>query len=158
METTRSREELIKLAINGEKASFALYSRAEVLASSEKVKKIFNRIARDELVHLFTLLGRFERVYPELCNEVDILMPTPDQAEVRKLATVEESAQALEWAIQEEQKSLHVYLQLVRVVEDKDARMVLERIVRDETNHVRALSSLGEEEINEALVEERRFH
>jgi len=158
METTRSREELIKLAINGEKASFVLYSRAEVLASSEKVKKIFNRIARDELVHLFTLLGRFERVYPELCNEVDILMPTPDQAEVRKLATVEESAQALEWAIQEEQKSLHVYLQLVRVVEDKDARMVLERIVRDETNHVRALSSLGEEEINEALVEERRFH
>jgi len=122
------------------------------------VKKIFNRIARDELVHLFNLLGRFERAYPELCNEVDILMPTPDQAEVRKLATVEESAQALEWAIQEEQKSLHVYLQLVRVVEDKDARMVLERIVRDETNHVRALSSLGEEEINEALVEERRFH
>jgi rubrerythrin len=44
------------------------------------------------------------------------------------------------------------------VVEDKDARMVLERIVRDKTNHVRALSSLGEEEINEALVEERRFH
>lgn len=122
------------------------------------MKKIFNRIARDELVHLFTLLGRFERVYPELCNEVDILMPTPDQAEVRKLATVEEFAQALEWAIQEEQKSLHVYLQLVRVVEDKDARMVLERIVREETNHVRALSSLGEEEINEALVEERRFH
>ena len=158
METTRSREELIKLAINGEKASFVLYSRAEVLASSEKVKKIFNRIARDELVHLFNLLGRFERAYPELCNEVDILMPTPDQAEVRKLATVEEFAQALEWAIQEEQKSLHVYLQLVRVVEDKDARMVLERIVRDETNHVRALSSLGEEEINEALVEERRFH
>jgi rubrerythrin len=85
-------------------------------------------------------------------------MPTPDQAEVRKLATVEEFAQALEWAIQEEQKSLHVYLQLVRVAEDKDARMVLERIVREETNHVRALSSLGEEEINEALVEERRFH
>lgn len=135
-----------------------LLCRAEVLASSEKVKKIFNRIARDEPVHLFTLLGRFERVYPELCNEVDILMPTPDQAEVRKLATVEESGQALEWAIQEEQKSLHVYLQLVRVVEDKDARMVLERIVRDKTNHVRALSSLGEEEINEALVEERRFH
>ena len=84
METTLSREELIKLAINGEKASFALYSRAEVLASSEKVKKIFNRIARDELVHLFNLLGRFVRVYPELCNEVDILMPTPHQAEVRK--------------------------------------------------------------------------
>lgn len=122
------------------------------------MKKIFNRIAREELVHLFTLPGRFERVYPELCNEVEILMPTPDQAEVRKLATVEESAQALDWAIQEEQKSLHVYLQLVRVVEDKDARMVLERRVRDETNHVRALSSLGEKEINEALVEERRFH
>ena len=158
METTLSRKELIKLAINGEKASFALYSRAAVQASSEKVKTIFNRIARDELVHLFTLLGRFESFYPELCNEVDILMPRPDEAEVRKLATVQESAQALEWAIQEEQKSLHFYLQLACVVEDKEARMVLERIVRDETNHVRTLSSLGEEEINEAPVEERRFH
>ena len=44
------------------------------------------------------------------------------------------------------------------MVEDKDARMVLERIVPDETSHVCALSSLGEEETHETLVEERRFH
>jgi len=122
------------------------------------VKKIFDHIARDELAHLFTSLRRFETVYPELCNEVDILMPTPDDAEVRKLATVKESAQALHWAIQEERKSLHFYLQLVRVVEDKEVRTVLERIVRDESNHISALGSLGEEEIDETLVKEKRFH
>jgi rubrerythrin len=56
MRATVSEQELIRVAINREKASFALYGRAAVQAGSEKVKKVFNRIARDELVHLFTLL------------------------------------------------------------------------------------------------------
>jgi len=78
MQATLSERDLIQVAINQEKTSFALYSRAAVQAGSEKVKKVFNRIARDELVHLFILLSRFERIYPELCNEVNIVMPIPD--------------------------------------------------------------------------------
>lgn len=77
MQTTLSELELIQVAINREKASFTFYSHAAVQATSEKVKKVLNRIARDELVHLFTLLSRFERVYPQLCNEVNVIMPIP---------------------------------------------------------------------------------
>lgn len=158
MHATLSERELIQVAIKREKASFALYSRAAVEAGSEKVKKVFNRIARDELVHLFTLLSRFERVYPELCNEVNIIMPIPEEAEVRRLATIKESADALQCAIREEQQSLQFYLQLANVVEDEGARIALQRIIHDETNHIKALSSLGDEEIDEATVEEKRFH
>ena len=156
MQTILSGRELIQLAINREKASFALYSRAAVQAGSEKVKKVFNRIARDELVHLFTLLSRFERAYPELCNEVNVIMPIPKEVEVRRLATINESAKALRCAIREEQQSLQFYLQLANVV-DEGAR-VLQRIIYDETNHINALRSLGDEEIVEATVEEKRFH
>jgi len=158
MQATITKEELVRLAFNKEKTSYALYIRAAVQAGSEKVKKVFNRIARDELVHLFTLLSRFERVYPQLCNEVNIIMPIPEEVEVRRLATINESAKALRCAIREEQQSLQFYLQLANVVEDEGARRVLQRIVRDETNHIKALSSLGDEKIDEATVEEKRFH
>jgi len=158
MQTTLSGRELIQLAINREKESFVLYSRAAVQAGSEKVKKVFNRIARDELVHLFTLLSRFEQVYPELCNEVNIIMPIPEEVEVKRLATINESAKALRCAIREEQQSLQFYLQLANSVEDEGARIALQRIVHDETDHIKALSSLGTEEINEATVEEKRLH
>ncbi len=158
MQATLSERELIQVAIKREKASFALYSCAAVQASSEQVKKVFNRIARDELVHLFTLLSRFERIYPELCNEVNIIMPIPEEVEVRRLATIKESAGALQGAIREEQQSLQFYLQLANVVEDEGARIALQRIIHDETNHIKALSSLGDEEIDETTVEEKRFH
>jgi len=158
MQATLSERELIQVAINREKTSFALYSCAAVQAGSEKVKKVFNRIARDELVHLFTLLSSFERVYPELCNEVNIIMPIPEEVKVRRLAKIKESAEALHGAIWEEQQSLQFYLQLANSVEDEGARIALQRIVHDETDHIKALSSLGTEEINEATVEEKRLH
>ena len=127
-------------------------------AGSEKVTKVFNRIARDELVHLFTLLSRFERVYPELCNEANIIMPIPEASEVTRLAAANKSAEALQSAILEENQSLQFYLQLVNVVEDGGARIALQRIIHDETNHIKALRSLGDEDIDEATVEEKRFH
>ncbi|MDP2601425.1 MAG: ferritin family protein [Deltaproteobacteria bacterium] len=158
MQATLSERELIQVAINREKASFALYSRAAVQAGCRKVKKVFNRIARDELVHLFTLLSRFERVYPELCKEANIIMPIPEEVKVRRLATINESAEALQCAIREEQQSLQFYLQLANVVEDEGAGVALQRIIHDETNQINALRSLGDEEIVEATVEEKRLH
>lgn len=158
MQATLSERELIQVAINREKASFALYSRAAMEADSEKVNKLFNLIARDELDHLFTLLSRFERVYPELCNEVNIIMPIPEEVEVRKLATIKESAEALQCAIGEEQQSLQFYLQLANVVEDEGERIALQRIIHDEINHIQALIFLGDEESDEATVKEKSFH
>ena len=158
METTLSSRELIQLAIEREKVSYALYSRAAVAAVSGKVKRVFNCIARDELVHLLTLLRNFARLYADLIEEVNIIMPVPEEAAVKKLATVEESAAALQYAIQEEQQSLQFYLQLVRVVEDEQARMALQTIIRDEGNHVKALKSLEGDKIEETDVEEKAFH
>ena len=127
MQATLSERDLIQLAINKEKTSFALYSRAAVQAGSEKVKKVFNRIARDELVHLFILLSRFERIYPELCNEVNIVMPIPEEAEVTRLAAVNKSAEALSECHSGGATIASVYLQMTNVVEDERAMIALQK-------------------------------
>ncbi len=158
MEAKLNRKELLQLAASGEKASFSLYSQAAVLATSERVKKIFHRIARDELAHLLILANEFERLYPQLIGEVDITLPIPDESEVKRLAKIKESTEALQCAIHEEQRSLHLYLQLVKSVKDEKAGKVLKSIIRDEVGHIKALSSLREEWIVEIIAKEKRLH
>ena len=153
-----NRMELLQLAANGEKAFFALYSRAAVLAGSYKVKKIFQRIARDELAHLFILVIKIRRLSPQLAREVDITLPIPDESEVRRLAEIRESPKALQCAIREEERSLHLYLQLVKSVKDEKAGKLFRSIIRDEVSHIKALSSLRKERIEETIAKEKRFH
>ncbi|MFQ5887922.1 MAG: hypothetical protein ACE5HY_04415 [Candidatus Hydrothermarchaeales archaeon] len=73
------------------------------MARSKIVKKMFNRIAKDELVHLFSLLCKFGRLYAGLSKDVDIILTLPKEAEIKKLAEVKESAETLQYAIHEEQ-------------------------------------------------------
>ena len=158
MQATLNKRELIELAVLGEKSSFSLYSRAAVVTGCEKVRKVFRRIARDELAHLLGLLKSFSPYYPELAKQVDITMPAPDRSKVEKLAAITESAVALRWALEEEQQSLHFYAQLSRVVDDNNTSRVLQSIIRDEMSHIRALSAVAGEGIEEIMVRERRFH
>jgi rubrerythrin len=158
MEAKLNSQEILQLAANGEKASFALYSSASVLARCEKVKKIFQRIARDELGHLLSLHIKFERLYPQLAKKLDITLPIPDESEVKRLAEIKESAEALQSAIHEEERSLHLYLQLVKAAEDEWARKVLRSIIRDEISHIKALSSLRKERIEKTIANEKSFH
>ena len=153
-----NRKELLRLAANEEKASFALYSRAAVLAGSYKLKKIFQRIARDELAHLLTFVIKIGRLYPQLARDVDITLPIPDELEAKRLAEINESAEAPQCAIGEEERSLHLYPQLVKAVEDERAGKLLQKIIRDQVSDIKALSSLRKERIEETIVKEKRFH
>ena len=139
METTLNRRELLSLAVNGEKASFALYSRAAEESKYDSVKKIFRRIARDELDHLMRLLARFRRLHPELTKEVNISLPIPSESDVRKISKITGPSEALQSALQEEQRSLHIYLQLVSAMESKEATATLRTTIRDEVSRIKAL-------------------
>ena len=125
METTINRSELLYLAVNGKKASFALYSRAAEESKCDSVKRIFRRIARVELDHLMRLLAKFYRLYPELTNEVDISLPIPSESDVSRLSEITGPSEALQSALEEEQRSLHIYLQLVKAMESKEATATL---------------------------------
>ncbi len=158
METTLNRRELLYLAVNGEKASFALYSRAAAKSKYDSVKRIFRRIARDELDHLMRLLARFQRLYPELTNEVDISLPIPSESDVSRLAEITGPSEVLQSALQAEQRSLHIYLQLVKAMESKEATATLRTIIRDEVSHIKALRSIGEANIKQSGAKEKRLH
>jgi len=114
VETTLNRRELLYLAVNGEKASFALYSRAAEESKCDSVMRIFRRIAHDEIDHLMRLLAKFQRLYPELFKEVNISLPIPSESDVRRLSEITGPSEALKSALQEEQRSLNIYLQLVK--------------------------------------------
>lgn len=158
METTLNRGELLSLAVNGEKASFALYSRAAEESKCDSVKRIFRRIARVELDHLMRLLARFYWLYPELTNEVDISLPIPSESDVSRLSEITGPSEALQSALQEEQRSLHIYLQLVKAMESKEATATLRTIIRDEVSHIKALRSIGEAKIKQSGAKEKRLH
>ena len=158
METTLNRRELLFLAVNGEKASFAFYSRAAEESRYNSVKRIFRRIARDELDHLMRLLARFQRLYPELTKEVNISLPIPSESDVRRLSEITGPSEALQSALQEEQRSLHIYLQLVKAMESKEATATLRTIIRDEVSHIKALRSIGEAKIKQSGATEKQLH
>ena len=159
MEPTLSARELIILAIDGEKTSYALYSRASIMGTDLKVKRIFDHIAQDELGHLLTLIGKFEAVYPGL--SADIRIPSPDPTEVMRLAKIGESSQALECATREERESLQLYLQLMEFVKAKSAKIALKAIIQDEESHIRALDSLAKRKawwVGQVAPQDKRFH
>ncbi len=158
METTLNRGELLSLAVDGEKASFALYSRAAEESKYASVKRIFRRIARDELDHLMRLLAKFQRLYPELSKEVNISLTIPSESDVRRLSEITGPAEALQSALQEEQRSLHIYLQLIKAMESKEATATLRTIIRDELSHIKTLRSIGEAQTQRSGVKEQRLH
>ena len=69
-----------------------------------------------------------------------------------------ESAESLQCAIREEERSLHLYFQLVKAVENERAGKLLRSIIRDEVSHIKALSSLRKDRIEETIAKEKRFH
>ena len=158
METTLNKRELLWLALNAEKASFALYSRAAEASDCEMIKRIYQRIARDELDHLMRLLAKFDRLYPELVKEVNISLPTPSESEIARLARINGPSEALQNAIKEEQRSLHIYLQLAKAMENREATSALRTIIQDEVNHIKALRSIGEAKIKQTAAKEKRLH
>ncbi len=158
METTLNRRELLSLAVDGEKASFALYSRAAEESKYDSVKRIFRRIAREELEHLMRLLERFQRHYPDLTKEVNISLPIPSESDVRRLSEITGPSEALQSALQEEQRSLNIYLQLVKAMESKEATATLRTIIRDEVSQIKALRSIEEVKIKRAGTKEKRLH
>ncbi len=158
METTINRSELLYLAVNGKKASFALYIRAAEESKCDSVKKIFRRIARDEVDYLMRLLAKLQRLYPELSKEVNISLPIPSESDVRRLSGITGPSEALQSALQEEQRSLNIYLQLVKAMEGKEAIATLRTIIRDEVSHIKALRSIGQAEIRQSETKEKRLH
>jgi rubrerythrin len=141
MRARLDRQQLILYAVRGEKASFAVYTRAAATARNPQVSRILSQLARDELEHLFTLLKRFAKESPEILGAVDMTMPAPEANQVERLRRARSVEEVLRAAIRQEHESLAGFAQLSDAV-DEDARGVLQAIMRRERRHVGGLEAL----------------
>jgi len=133
--------DVVLYAVRGEKASFAVYSSAAARAGNAEVARMLDRLARDELGHLFTLLRRFGALHPAMLDAVDITVPTPDPLRVERLSRAASVGEVLHAAVEEERASLAAYTQLTTSA-DTRARAVLQTIMRRERRHVALLKAL----------------
>jgi rubrerythrin len=130
--------DVILYAVRGEKASFAAYTLAAARAGDPDVAGMLNRLARDELRHLMTLLRRFGPRYPDLLDVVDLTMPEPDSAHVESLSRASSVREVLGVAVAAERLSFAAYVQLASTVR-AGARSTLQAILRRERRHVNLL-------------------
>jgi rubrerythrin len=144
-------------AVRGEKASFALYTSAAARAHSPEVAGILDRLARDELGHLFTLLRRFGALHPGMLDAVDITVPAPDPGRVERLSRAASALEVLRDAVEAERASLAAYAQL-RPVANAGARTVLQAIMRRERRHVALLQALLNTPMPAGLMDARSAH
>jgi rubrerythrin len=151
--------DVILYAVRGEKAAFAAYTSAAARAAKAEVAGILNRLARDELGHLFTLLKRFGGRAPDLLDAVDITLPVPEAQRVERLSSAGSVRDVLREAVRAERESLAAYGQLAVAVSD-DARTVLQTIMRRERRHVGQLEGLLRRavESDTPVLDDRRAH
>jgi len=151
--------ELLLYAVRGEKASFAVYTAAAARARVPRVATLLGQLARDEMGHLFALLQRYARQYPEILNAVDIAVPVPEATAVDQLGQAPSVRVVLRAAVDAERESLAAYAQLSGAVTGA-ARPVLQTIMRRERRHVALLERLlaDANAARRAIDEGRRAH
>ena len=113
----------IEKAINQQFSAIKCYKQLANLAPSEEEKKRIQEIRKDEIKHFET----FSEIYFNLTGK----KPTPKIVE--KCATVYK--EGLELSIEDEQKAVDFYLDIVEKAQDLYIKEKFQRAAADEQNH-----------------------
>lgn len=128
--------EILEYAISREAESNEFYLNIAKQKKDPAVRKIFNRLANDELVHLARLeleLMKEGRVVVEVEKTVEI----EDFVDILAFETDTsiEYREALLVGIQKEKVSFRFYVNLVGLTQDKDCREVFLELAEEEAKH-----------------------
>jgi rubrerythrin len=136
--------EAIKTAVQLEKDGRAFFEQAAEETKNELGKKMFRKLAADEIRHLQVFKKMFEtltdpKTWSQLCKEGPSRERMPffgEKAKTRKAA--EKGAgelSALRQALEVERKAIDFFRQVAQDTDDADARRIFETIAREETSH-----------------------
>jgi rubrerythrin len=146
--------DIVEVAIRIEENGANFYRYAVQLAGNEETKRLFQRLADEEVVHQHTftkiLAGMEQSLPPEgydgeyaayLHNYVDNrLVFTTDELAV-ELVKIKNQASALDFAIQRELDSIHYYREM-RELLPVNQRGAIEQIIEEEKRHFKILSEM----------------
>jgi rubrerythrin len=127
---------ILKNAVIKEQVAQKLYLELGKKAKSEKIRKLFYRLAEEEILHeqLFSKmdLSVINKVNNGYLKDLHLIS---DQKEDLMGNDIAEINKALDFAIDEEQKAYEDYSKLINFLEFGEARDALEKISKQELNH-----------------------
>ncbi|HIJ72095.1 MAG TPA: ferritin family protein [Planctomycetes bacterium] len=136
MEEFESDEEILQFAIGRETSSYQFYTDLAQEMENPMMKLLFENFAKEELRHKAMLeleLMKRGLVVPEPVDTDDL-----DQTDVMVAIDPETGVDyknALVLAINKEEKSFRLYIELAAMVKDKNSRETLLSLAQDEAKH-----------------------
>ena len=134
----RSESDIILIAIEKEKESYALLARAARASTSPKARRLYNQLALDELRHLLTLVSLMDGLDEDCLAQLDLGFPVaklPDP-----LPQTEDSI--LRSTMAEEERSRQLFIQLAEGVSREELLSLLEVLRAEEEGHLNRLQSM----------------
>ena len=136
MEEFESDEEILQFAIGRETASYQFYTDLAQEMENPTVRLLFENFAKEELRHKATLeleLMKRGLVVPEAIDiddldQTDVMVAIDPQTGI-------DYKNALILAINKEEKSFRLYIELAAMVKDKHSREILLSLAQEEAKH-----------------------
>lgn len=147
------------LCLSIEKEGMVYYEKAAKLAHSQKVKKIFNRLAEEEREHCQSLMAKAKFLRPalqrkfEANDSFDSFLASKVKGKIfplggDDLASLPEpktDVEALDLGIESERRSIDILLKLLEAEKKMDVRVVFSHLLAEERKHLAALQDLKKE-------------
>lgn len=132
-------QEALKLAIKGEKDSMDFYRKASSVARDERVRKVFDLLANEEVGHLKSFFdhykgGEFGDIKSFMESPPDTKNPTY-VALMKAIDNDTHEQQALEIALKEEKSCIDQYTVLAKDIVDPLVKGIFERVIKETEKH-----------------------
>jgi rubrerythrin len=134
----KSESDIILLAIEREKESYAHLAAAARACTCPKARRLYNQLALDEIRHLLTLVSLMDGLADDCLAQLDLTFPPAELPD--PLPQTEDSILRSTMAAEEE--SQHLFARLADGVSREELASLLEVLRAEEEGHLARLRSM----------------
>ena len=130
---------IIKTALHWEKHSQRFYQNAATKAEDEQIKKLFQKLAGQEKIHVQRLKEYEATANQKIHEEIPWLQT--DDIQTYKMNKQQEIKEILEYAMQKEHEAQTKYRKLAETIKEPDAKKLLKNLAQAENGHYHLLKT-----------------
>ncbi len=135
---SKSSNDVILMAINREKESFAQLAAAARACTSPKTRRLYNQLALDELKHILSLVSLLDGLADDWLSDLDLTFPFSEFPD--PLPRTEDTL--LRSAMEEETRSQQLFSSLAEGSTREEVVALLEMLRGEEEDHLARLRSM----------------
>lgn len=150
-----SGEEMIQMAVQTEETGYKFYIEAEKKAKSEKLKELFNYLAKEEIKHKETYLKLKETIkepaqgVPIDWDEIDSYIKAMTNSSfflggdknINMASKADSDKAAIEYAIGFEKDTLLFFYQIKEIVKASE-KLIIDKVIQEEKIHIKKLTAM----------------